>query len=135
VLNATSITKAMVRRAVSEMYPHIAHSIGETLLEVRGLAGRGLPRAVSFTLHRGEILGIAGLVGAARTEMLRTLFGLDPRGGGVAEMAGVKIERFSPHDWKRRGVGMVSEDRKSEGLSQSLSCLAHMTLPALEREA
>jgi ribose transport system ATP-binding protein len=64
---------------------------------------------------------------------LRALFGLDPRNGGVANLNGVAIERFSPRDWNRRGVGMLSEDRKAEGLAQSLSCLANITLPALRR--
>jgi ribose transport system ATP-binding protein len=115
------------------MYPRTPHSIGGALLEVQNLSGRELPRRVSFTLHRGEILGIAGLMGAGRTEALRSLFGLDPRSGGIANLNGVAIERFSPHDWNRRGVGMVSEDRKAEGLGQTLSCLANITLPSLRR--
>jgi ribose transport system ATP-binding protein len=130
------IVRAMVGREVSEMYPRTPHEIGGPLLEVRDLAGRGGQRGarrVSVTLHRGEILGIAGLVGAGRTEALRALFGLDPREGGVARLDGVTIEHFSPRDWNRRGVGMVSEDRKSEGLAQSLSSLANITLPALGR--
>jgi ribose transport system ATP-binding protein len=127
------IVKAMVGREVSEMYPRTPHQIGQTLLEVRDLAGREAPRRVSLALHRGEILGIAGLMGAGRTEAFRTLFGLDPRDGGVAVLDGVTIESFSPRDWNRRGVGMLSEDRKTEGLAQSLSCLANITLPAIGR--
>ena len=130
-----SIIKAMVGREVSEMYPRTPHTIGQPLLRVSGLAGRKAPRWVSLTLHRGEILGIAGLVGAGRTEAFRALFGLDPREGGTAELNGVKIQAFSPRDWNRRGVGMLSEDRKSEGLAQSLSCLANITLPALGRSS
>jgi ribose transport system ATP-binding protein len=129
------IVKAMVGREVSEMYPRTPHQIGQPLLEVSNLAGRKAPRRVSLTLHRGEILGIAGLMGAGRTEAFRTLFGLDPRAGGTAELNGVRIEAFSPRDWNARGVGMLSEDRKSEGLAQSLSCLANITLPALGRES
>jgi ribose transport system ATP-binding protein len=127
------IIKAMVGREVSEMYPRTPHMIGKPLLAVRELAGREAPRRVSLTLHRGEILGIAGLVGAGRTETFRTLFGLDPRDGGIAVLNGVTIESFSPRDWNRRGVGMLSEDRKTEGLAQSLSCLANITLPAIGR--
>lgn len=128
-----AIVKAMVGRDVDEMYPRTPHDIGPPLLEIQNLAGQqgGLPRNVSLTLHRGEILGIAGLVGAGRTEALRTLFGLDPKSAGVANLRGVAIERFSPRDWNRRGVGMLSEDRKAEGLAQSLSSLANITLPAL----
>ena len=136
VFTRDMIVRAMVGREVSEMYPRTPHEIGEPLLEVRELSGRAAQRGarrVSVTLHRGEILGVAGLVGAGRTEALRALFGLDPREGGVASLGGVTIEHFSPRDWNRRGVGMVSEDRKSEGLAQSLSSLANITLPALGR--
>src|SRR5258706_3104933 len=125
------IIKNMVGREVNEMYPRTPHTIGRPLLDVRDLAGRDAPRHVSLTLHRGEILGIAGLVGAGRTESFRTLFALDPRAGGTATLDGVVVEHFSSRDWNRRGVGMLSEDRKAEGLAQSLSCLANITLPAL----
>jgi ribose transport system ATP-binding protein len=129
------IIEAMVGRKVSEMYPRVEHEIGKPLLEVRDLAGRKAPRRASLTLHRGEILGLAGLVGAGRTEMLRTLFGLDPRRGGQATLEGVRIERFTPSDWNARGVGMLSEDRKREGLAQNLSCIANITLPAVSRNS
>jgi ribose transport system ATP-binding protein len=129
------IIRAMVGREVTEMYPRTPHSIGQPLLQVRDLAGSDRPKRVSFTLHRGEILGIAGLVGAGRTESFRALFGLDPRKDGVAILNGVTIERFTPRDWNRRGVGMVSEDRKAEGLAQSLSCLANITLPSLRKSS
>ena len=129
------IIEAMVGRHVEEMYPRLAHEIGPALLIVQALAGARLPRRADVTLHRGEILGIAGLVGAGRTEMLRALFGLDPSRGGIATFKGVRIERFSPDDWTRRGIGMLSEDRKTEGLAQNLSCVANITLPALGRAA
>ncbi|MDB5323174.1 MAG: rbsA 1 [Phycisphaerales bacterium] len=133
IFTRQTIIKSMVGREVNEMYPRTPHTIGQPLLDVRDLAGRDAPRRVSLTLHRGEILGIAGLVGAGRTESFRTLFGLGPRAGGTATLNGVSIEHFSPRDWNRRGVGMLSEDRKAEGLAQSLSCLANITLPALRR--
>jgi ribose transport system ATP-binding protein len=127
-----TIVKAMVGREVTEMYPRTPHEIREPLLTASNLAGLGdLPRNASVILHRGEILGVAGLVGAGRTETLRCLFGLDPHETGVATLSGVTVRRFSPRDWTRRGVGMLSEDRKTEGLAQSLSCLDNMTLPAL----
>jgi ribose transport system ATP-binding protein len=75
------------------------------------------------------------LVGAGRTETLRTLFGLDPARNGTATLAGVKIQRFSPDHWSTRGVGMLSEDRKTEGLAQNLSCVANVTLSALGRSS
>lgn len=127
------IIEAMVGRHVEEMYPRVPHAIGEPLLLVQGLRGKRTPQRADVVLHRGEILGIAGLVGAGRTEMLRTLFGLDPRRGGIATFKGVRIEQFSPDSWSRRGVGMLSEDRKTEGLAQNLPCVQNMTLPALWR--
>ena len=129
------IIEAMVGRHVEEMYPRVEHEIGEPLLIVKNLRGDGLPRRADLVLHRGEILGVAGLVGAGRTEMLRTLFGLDPRRGGEATLNGVRIQRFSPQDWNRRGAGLLSEDRKSEGLAQNLACVANITLPAMTRAA
>jgi ribose transport system ATP-binding protein len=129
------IIEAMVGRHVEEMYPRIEHKIGLPLLRVQALRGRALPRRAEFTLHRGEILGIAGLVGAGRTETLRTLFGLDPLRAGDATLDGVRIRRFSPDDWTARGVGLLSEDRKGEGLAQNLPCAANITLPALSRAA
>jgi len=115
------------------MYPQISHTIGEPLLEVRDLRGDGSPRSASFTLHRGEILGIAGLVGAGRTETLRTLFGLDVRRGGTAKIRGVTVEHFAPKVWAHRGVGLLSEDRKTEGLAQNLPCVSNITLAAIRQ--
>jgi ribose transport system ATP-binding protein len=129
------IIEAMVGRHVEEMYPRIDHQRGEALLTVKGLCGDEIPRRADVVLHRGEILGIAGLVGAGRTEMLRTLFGLDHRRGGEATLDGVRIKRFSPDDWSARGVGMLSEDRKTEGLAQNMPCVANMTLSAMSRSS
>jgi ribose transport system ATP-binding protein len=129
------IVEAMVGRQVEEMYPRVPHEIGEPLLAVRNHVGEVQPKHVNLTLHRGEILGNAGLVGAGRTEMLRALFGLDPHRAGVATIDGVTIEHFKPEHWTRRGVGMLSEDRKNEGLAQNLSCAANMMLPTLARSS
>jgi ribose transport system ATP-binding protein len=127
------IIEAMVGRHVEEMYPRVEHARSEPLLVVKDLRGDGAPRQANLVLHRGEILGIAGLVGAGRTEMLRTLFGLDPRRGGEASLRGVRVRRFSPEDWNARGVGMLSEDRKTEGLAQNMPCVTNMTLSAVGR--
>jgi ribose transport system ATP-binding protein len=73
------------------------------------------------------------LVGSGRTEALRTLFGLDVRRGGWAQLGNTRIERFSTSDWTSRGVGILSEDRKAEGLALQLSCLTNITLSAVPR--
>ena len=127
------IVRAMVGRDVADMYPRVPHPIGEPLLDVRNLSGSRRPRDASFTLHRGEILGIAGLMGAGRTETLRTLFGLDPFRGGSISLGGVRILHLSPSDLTGRGVSLLSEDRKAEGLAQNLPASDNITLPALKR--
>ena len=85
---ADAIVEKMIGRKLDDMFPHTPHEIGDVLLTVAGLAGRRLPAAASLTLHRGEILGLAGLVGAGRTEFLRVLFGLDPIRRGDVRLAG-----------------------------------------------
>jgi len=127
---AGQIVAMMVGRTVEDLYPRSKRKPGETILSLKGMGGRKKPVEASLELHRGEVLGIAGLVGAGRTELVRSLFGLDPvRCGdiriGVYEGAAKPAER-----WKQK-VGMVSEDRKSEGLALNLSIEENMTLAGL----
>src|SRR5258706_8701624 len=110
------LVKLMVGREMTEMYPRVAHSIGGPLLEVRSLAGTKRPRAASFCLRQGEILGIAGLIGSGRTEMLRTIFGLDKLSHGEVLILGHESTRASPACRLREGAGLLSENRKEEGL-------------------
>ncbi|MEC7520982.1 MAG: sugar ABC transporter ATP-binding protein [Myxococcota bacterium] len=123
-----AIVEQMVGRSLGEAYPRVPHEPGEPLLEVSALSGRERPEGASFTLRRGEILGIAGLVGAGRTELLRALMGLDPVrrgrvtiGGDVDGGAGVR-RRIA------QGLGLVSEDRKEEGLALDRSIAENLTL-------
>ena len=125
------IIHLMVGRELSEAYPRIPHAIGEPVLEVRSLAGKRRPVAASFILRAGEIFGLAGLVGSGRTETLRTLFGLDIRKGGEVSMKGRNV-RFSPARALKRGIGMVSENRKEEGLMLNLDLSENLTLPRLK---
>jgi ribose transport system ATP-binding protein len=127
------LIEAMVGRTLDEAFPHVPHAIGEPVVTLRGLAGRRMPRDVSLTLRRGEILGLAGLVGAGRTETLRALFGLDPVARGEVTIAGL-TDRGQP-PWVRiaQRVGFSSEERKEEGLALQLSIADNLTLPALQR--
>ena len=105
-------------------------SPGERLLTLEHLAGERLPRRASLELHRGEVLGIAGLVGSGRSELLRSVFGLEPVRSGsirVAQLSGV----FGPTARLRQGVGLLSDDRKREGLALSLSVADNITLSKL----
>src|SRR5438445_7874147 len=96
------IIELMVGRSLTDQFPRVPHAIKEPVLELTDLAGRELPRGVSLKLHRGEILGIAGIVGAGRTEMLRTIFGLDAvRGGKVIVAAYSKISERAATDETR----------------------------------
>jgi ribose transport system ATP-binding protein len=122
-----TIIEKMVGRSLRDLYPRLPHEIGPTILEVSGLAGDPAPQSVSFTLHQGEILGIFGLVGAGRTDMLRVLFGLNRVAAGEVRIGGRPRTRTDPRKRIAEGVGMLSEDRKQEGLALSLSISDNLT--------
>lgn len=120
------IVAQMVGRSVTEFFPTVQHTPGETLLSITGLSGVRFPRSVSLDVRRGEILGIAGLVGAGRTELLRCIFGLDKVRTGAVRIAGVEPAAH-PQARIRAGIGLVSEDRKGEGLAQQRSIADNLT--------
>jgi len=120
----------MVGRDVEDLYPRSARQAGESILEVTRLSGSKLPRSANLTLHRGEVVGIAGLMGAGRTEMLRSIFGLAPVKSGEVRI-GTVIGHMKPAQRWAEGMGMVSEDRKEEGLALSLSISDNVTLSSL----
>jgi ribose transport system ATP-binding protein len=124
------IVQLMVGREVRELYPRSRRTPGETVLEVSDLTGTSKPTAAGLALRRGEVLGIAGLMGAGRTELLRCIFGLDlVRRGWVR--VGLHVGRASPVRRWAQGVGLLSEDRKQEGLALSLTIADNLTLPRL----
>jgi ribose transport system ATP-binding protein len=124
---AAVIVGLMVGRTLGELYPRSSRAAGEPILELDGL----VPGAATLTLRRGEILGIAGLLGAGRTRLLRAIFGLEPvRDGRVT--IGAYAGWSGPHDRWRQGMGMLSEDRAGEGLAMGLSVADNMTLTRLE---
>jgi ABC-type sugar transport system ATPase subunit len=124
------IVALMVGRSVDELFPSVPHQRGEPLLSLNALSGRRIPQEVSFTLHRGEILGLSGLVGAGRTETLRCLFGMDSVAAGEVRIGG-RVVRGEPRARIRAGLGFLSEDRKGEGLAQDRSIVDNMTLSRL----
>ena len=121
------IIRLMVGRDVDDLYPHRPHARGEAVLELSNLASGRRPKDASLTLHRGEVFGVAGLVGAGRTEMLRAVFGLSPVTSGRVRVAAAGGAASPGRRWKQ-GVGMVSEDRKTEGLALNLSIADNVTL-------
>ncbi len=130
-----TIVRAMVGRDLNEMFPNVPHTAGAPLLELRDLSGRPAPRDVNLTVRRGEIVGLAGLVGAGRSELVRTIFGLAPVERGdvrVATFSGWSPLGRSARQSIDRGVGLVSEDRKAEGLALELSIADNLTLSRLK---
>ena len=126
------LVAAMAGRRVEELFPRSERTPGDVVLDVRDLAGERLPVSASLELRRGEVLGIAGLVGSGRTELLRALFGLDRVKRGEVRVA-AHVGPASPIARLEQGVGMLSEDRKNEGLAESLSIGENLLLSKLPR--
>jgi ribose transport system ATP-binding protein len=129
------IIQQMVGRAVSEQYPRIPHTIGEPVLELTDLCGEELPTGASLTLRRGEILGIAGIIGSGRTEMLRAVYGLDLVRRGTVKVHAVVNAAATPGERIGQGVGFLSEDRKEEGLALERSLADNIALSRIDRYA
>ena len=125
------IVSLMVGRDVDDLFPSIPHEPGDPWVRIEHLHGSPYPRDVSVSLRRGEIFGVAGLVGAGRTELLRTLFGLDHTQSGVVTVAGNEIGK-NVRARMNAGFGLLSEDRKREGLAQDLSIIENTTLGNLK---
>jgi len=118
----------MAGRAVEEFFPPRTPAVGDVLLELDELAGSPAPEAASLSLRRGEILGLAGLVGAGRTELLRALFGLDAVESGRVRLAQADLAPADPRRRIDQGFGLASEDRKAEGLALDRSIAFNLTL-------
>jgi ribose transport system ATP-binding protein len=125
------IVTLMVGRSVEELFPSVPHQPGETILTIENLDGEKIPQNVSLEVRKGEILGIAGLVGAGRTELLRCLFALDPVRSGKITVAQVS-PAHTPKARIQAGFGFVSEDRKGEGLAQTRSIADNTTYSLLK---
>lgn len=129
--SVSTIIEQMIGRPVGELYPRVPHELGDTVLQVTGLQGDPLPRETTFTLRRGEIFGIFGLVGAGRTEMMRTLFGLEPQRLGTIQWKTQVLSKTDTPGRLHAGLGLLSEDRKTEGLSIDQSLEENLTLSNL----
>ena len=115
-VSENELIRMMVGREISQRFPVKTNSPGEPLLEVRNLTRGKYVKDVSFTVRRGEVFGIAGLVGAGRSELVRLIFGADKKDGGEILMNGQKVDIKSPRDAIRSGIYLVPEDRKKQGL-------------------
>lgn len=129
---AEAMIRAMVGRGVGDLYVRSPRRPGDVILRVRELRARGKPRRASFELRRGEVLGLAGLVGSGRTELLQALMGLREVESGDVTLHGAVLRGGARERW-RAGLGMVSEDRASEGLALRLGVADNLTLSRLPR--
>jgi ribose transport system ATP-binding protein len=123
--------ESMVGRPIDRIYRTPKTPSAEVLLSVRNLGRIGEFEGVSFDLHHGEILGVAGLVGAGRSEMVNSLIGAKPATTGTIEVKGVRRDMRTPGDGVRAGIALVPEDRKGQGLAQRLTVADNIALPKL----
>ena len=131
ITNADLIT-AMVGREIKDLFPKPEIEIGEEVLRVEGLCRTGYFKDVSFTVHKGEILGLTGLVGARRTEVVQTLFGVEKLASGKIFLEGKEIKIKNPTNAIRRGIGLLPENRQTEGLILDWGIGRNITLPELK---
>jgi ribose transport system ATP-binding protein len=124
------MVRMMVGRELNEAYPRTAREAGEPILELSSLSGHPRPDSASLQLRRGEVVGIAGVIGAGRTELVRAIFGLDPVRQGTVRV-GTCVGNLATWQRWQQGVGLVSEDRRDEGLATQLDIAENVTLPPL----
>jgi ribose transport system ATP-binding protein len=132
-LSIDEIITYMVGRQIEDKYPKIKTQRGELALEVRNLSTPDLLQDISFKAYRGEVLGIAGLVGAGRTELARAIIGADPMLQGEILIDGSRVDIRSPKDALKHGLVLLTEDRKGQGLVLNNSVLFNATLANLKK--
>jgi ABC-type sugar transport system ATPase subunit len=135
-LTEGSLVRLMIGRELGEYFPaHAESPRGEERLRVERLSSPGLFHDISFAVHSGEVVGLAGLVGAGRSEIARAIFGLDDRATGTIAVRGRAVRIRSPRDAMAYGIGFVPEDRKKQGLVLGMKSRENATLPTLSRFA
>ena len=122
------IVREMVGRDIDQLFPKEEATIGEVVLDVAGLTREGVFRDVSLQVRAGEIVGLAGLVGAGRTEVARAVFGIDPYDAGRVHLLGKRLAPGNPQAAIDAGIGFVPEDRRKQGLVMDLSVGRNLTL-------
>jgi methyl-galactoside transport system ATP-binding protein/inositol transport system ATP-binding protein len=132
-LKVDKLINMMVGRDVKEMFPKTACPIGDVKLEIKGLSNRKYFSDVSFTVRRGEIFGIAGLVGAGRTEVIETIFGMRPRLAGEVWIGGKKVDIKTPSDAISHGMAWLTEDRRGSGIFPMLGVDLNIAIATIPR--
>jgi ribose transport system ATP-binding protein len=129
------LIQMMVGRDLTEKFPKRTVTPGEELLRVEGLVRHGVLHDISLTLRRGEVVGLAGLMGSGRTELARAIFGADPIDGGKIRIRGREVVIDSPRAAIQAGVGFLTEDRKRQGLVLGLSVTENVCLASVSQMA
>jgi ABC-type sugar transport system ATPase subunit len=132
-LTLDALIRHMVGREVSSLYAREPVTPGEEVLRVEGLSRRPLLDNISFRLHAGEIVGLAGLVGAGRTELCRAIFGVDRPDRGTLYLNGAPVALRHPREAVERGLALITEDRQKTGLATSLPIATNITLASLRQ--
>ena len=130
-LTHAEMVRLMVGRSLEALFPKEEAEIGEVALDVRGFTRHGFFADVSFAVRRGEILGLAGLVGAGRSEIARSLFGIDPHDDGAVLLAGSEFRPRSPRAALRRGLAYLPEDRLGQGLVPMMSIATNTSMAVI----
>ncbi len=131
-VNRDDLIRMMVGRELKDEFPPRSSMLGEERLRVQGLTRRDAFSNVSFSLRAGEIVGLTGLVGAGRTEVARALFGADPADAGIIQLDGKTITMRSPKEAIEHGIGLLTEDRKGQGLVLGMSVRANITMANMD---
>jgi ABC-type sugar transport system ATPase subunit len=130
-LDIPKIVHFMVGRELKDFFPARNVDIGETRVKVRNLSSANGVEDISFDIRKGEIVGMAGLIGAGRTQVAQALFGIDKKTSGAIEIDGCRLEINSPTDAIANHIAFLTEDRKRTGLCLELPCSWNVTLPNL----
>ncbi len=132
-LTDEEIVFMMIGRDVDSYYSTARSEIGDVALEVKGLCKEGVMKDVSFQVHKGEILGVAGLMGSGREEIIKAIFGLIPLDSGEVYVDGKKVNIRSPKDAIANGIAFVTDDRKEEGIFELMGVMHNLTMNVLPR--
>ncbi len=132
-ISLDQIITMMIGRTMDEMYPKLKVNIGEPILQVKNLSHKKFFKNVSFEVRRGEIFGIAGLIGAGRTEVIETIFGIRPKSEGEILINGKPVEINSPRDAIANRMGFLTEDRRATGIFSVLGVDVNMAIPNYDR--
>ncbi len=127
------VVKMMIGREIGERYPQRDCKIGDVMLDVQNLACPGVFEKVSFQVRAGEVLGVSGLMGAGRTEIMQAIFGNMPHVTGKIIIDGAEIQNKSPQKAMKNGIGFITEDRKVEGLMLEESIMKNISMANLGR--